>query len=30
MVKERAYQNIVLKGEEIAELTYQPLQCAKS
>lgn len=30
IVRERGYTNIVLKGEDVAEFSYQPLKCKKS
>ena len=30
IVKEREYKNIVLKGEDVAEISYQPVKCAKA
>jgi len=30
IVKERGYQNLVLKGEAVAEISYQPLKCGQS
>ena len=30
IVRERGYKNIVLKGEDVAEILYQPLKCQKA
>ena len=30
IVQERGYTNIVLQGEDVAEISYQPLKCKKS